>query len=125
MCSKEKTYNRQQNELRHFALNWASYVLLTSKGGKIAFPPPSSPRNVVLMFKPSTENKKHPNFEWRGQGRGADSFVLLIEFSTFTHNLLFFLLLFQKRKKITQKSWANLANGPYFVSKKLKKSILQ
>ena len=22
------------------------------------------------------ENNKHPNFEWRGQGRGGDSFVL-------------------------------------------------
>ena len=52
------------------------YVLLTSKGGNIAFPPPSPPCNVVPMFE-LPENNKHPNFEWRGQGRGADSFVLL------------------------------------------------
>ena len=69
-------YNRRQNELRHFAQDWGFYVLLTSKGGNIAFPPPSSPCNVVPMFKLPIENNKHPNFEWRGQKRGADSFVL-------------------------------------------------
>ena len=35
------------------------YVLLTSKGGNIAFPPPSSPCNVVLMFELPMENNKH------------------------------------------------------------------
>ena len=29
------------------------------------------------MFELPKESNKHPNFEWRGQGRGADSFVLL------------------------------------------------
>ena len=53
-----------------------SYVLLTSKVGNIAFPPPSSPWNVVPMFELPKGNNKHPNFEQRGQGRGADSFVL-------------------------------------------------
>ena len=57
--------------------NWAFYVLLTSKGEVIAFPPPSPPSKVVLMFELPRENNKHPNFEWRGQGRGTDSFVLL------------------------------------------------
>ena len=52
------------------------YVLLTSKGGNIAFPPPSPRCNAVPMFKLPTENNKHPNFKWRGQGRGADSFLL-------------------------------------------------
>ena len=52
------------------------YNLLTSKGENIAFPPPSHPCNVVPMFKLPIENNKHPNFEWRGQGRGEDSFVL-------------------------------------------------
>ena len=52
------------------------YVLLTSKGGNIAFPPPSPPCNVVPMFELPIENNKHPNFEWRGQGRGVDYFVL-------------------------------------------------
>ena len=31
--------------------------------------------NVVPMFELPTENIKHPNLEWRGQRRGADSFV--------------------------------------------------
>ena len=52
------------------------YVLLTSKGGNIAFPPPSPPCNVVPMFELLVENNEHPTYEWRGQGRGADSFVL-------------------------------------------------
>ena len=53
------------------------YVLLTSKGGNIAFPPPSPPCNVVPMFELPIDNDKHLNFEWRGQRRGADSFVFL------------------------------------------------
>ena len=52
------------------------YVLLTSKGENIAFPPPSPPCNVVPLLELPTENNKHPNFEWRGQGKGVDSFVL-------------------------------------------------
>ena len=52
------------------------YVLLASKVGNIAFPPPSPPCSVVPMFELPVENNKHPNFEWRGQGRGADSIVL-------------------------------------------------
>ena len=36
----------------------------------MAFPPPSTPCNVVPLYT------KHPNFEWRGQGRDVDSFVL-------------------------------------------------
>ena len=52
------------------------YVLIASKGGNIAFPPPSRPCNVVPMFKVPIENNKHPNFKWRGQGRGVDSFLL-------------------------------------------------
>ena len=65
-------FSWQQNELRHFTLNWIFYVLLTSKGGNIAFPPLSPP----CMFELPIENNKHPNFEWRGQGMGVDSFVL-------------------------------------------------
>ena len=61
-------YNRQQNELRHFE------VFLTSKGENIA--PPSPPGNVVPLSELPIENNKHPNFEWRGQGRGVDSFGL-------------------------------------------------
>ena len=51
-------------------------IFLTSKGENIAFPPPSPPCNVVPLCKLPLENNKHPNFEWRGQGRGVDSYVL-------------------------------------------------
>ena len=32
--------------------------------------------NSGPMFDLPIENNKHPNFEWRGQGRVVDSFVL-------------------------------------------------
>ena len=41
--------NRRQNELRHFAQNWA-YVLLTSKGGNIAFLPIPSVQCCALVL---------------------------------------------------------------------------
>ena len=69
--SDAKGYNRRQNELRHLALKVLFDVFRTSKGKKIAFPPPSSPCNVVPLFELPLENKKHPNFEWRGEGRGC------------------------------------------------------
>ena len=69
------SHNRRQNELRHFALYRAFYFLLTSKAGNIAFPPPSPLCNVVPLFELPIQNK-HPNTEWRGQGRGVDSFAL-------------------------------------------------
>ena len=78
-------YNRRQNELRHFALNGLFDVFRTSKGEKVAFPPPSPPCNVVPLFELPLENKKHPNFEWRGQGRGADSYVS--EVTIFEYNV--------------------------------------
>ena len=77
--------NRRQNELRHFALNGLFDVFRTSKGEKIAFPPPSPPCNVVPLFELPLENKKHPNFEWRGQGRGVDSYVS--EVTLFEYNV--------------------------------------
>ena len=40
-CLNNFVADRRQNELRHFALNGLFDVFLTSKGGKIAFPPPS------------------------------------------------------------------------------------
>ena len=61
---------------RHPPLKGLFDVFLTSKGEKIAFPPPSPPCNVVPLFKLSSENNKHSNFEWRGQGRDVDFFVL-------------------------------------------------
>ena len=68
------SYNCQQNELRHFPLKELFDVFLTSRGEKIAPCPPSPPYNVVPLLP--LENKKHSNFEWRGQGWGVDSFVL-------------------------------------------------
>ena len=44
--------------------------------GNLAFPPLSPPYNVVSLFELSIENNKHPNCEWKGQGRGVDSFIL-------------------------------------------------
>ena len=70
------SYNRRQNELRHFAQNWAFLRFTNFKRRKYSIPPPSPPCNVVPLFQLPIENNKHPNFEWRGQGRGADSFVL-------------------------------------------------
>ena len=49
------------------------------------FPPPSPPCNVVPLFELPLENKKHPNFEWRGQGRGVDSYVS--EVTLFEYNV--------------------------------------
>ena len=70
------SYNRQQNELRHFVLKELFDVFLTSREEKIAPCPPSPPYNVVPLFELPLENNKHSNFEWRGQGWGVDSFVL-------------------------------------------------
>ena len=71
--------NRWQNELRHFALNWAFLHFTDFKRRKYRFfSPPFSPCNLVPMFGLPIENNKHPNFEWRGQGRGVDSFVLWV-----------------------------------------------
>ena len=78
-------HNRRQNELRHLALNGLFDVFRSSKGEKIAFPPPSPPCNVVPLFELPLENKKHPNFEWRGQGRGVDSYVS--EVTLFEYNV--------------------------------------
>ena len=80
-----QSYNRRQNESRHFALNGFFDVFRTSKGEKIAFPPPSPPCNIVPLFELPLENKKHRNFEWRGQGRGVDSYVS--EVTIFEYNV--------------------------------------
>ena len=66
----------QQNYLSQFALKGFSDVLLTSKVKNKGFSPPSPPCNVVWMFKLPTENNKHRNFEWSGEEKGVDSFVL-------------------------------------------------
>ena len=44
------------------------------------FPPPSPQCNVVPLFELPIENNKYPNFEWRGGGRGVDSFVLKLPY---------------------------------------------
>ena len=70
---------------RHFALNGLFDVFRTSKREKITFPRPSPPCSVVPLFELPLENKKHPNFEWRGQGRGVDSYVS--EVTLFEYNV--------------------------------------
>ena len=69
-----KNYNCQQNELRHFVLFWG---FPDFKKGNVAFPLPFPRCNVVLLFELPLKNNKNSNFEWRGQGRRVDSFVLL------------------------------------------------
>ena len=64
---------------------WTFDVFRTSKREKITFPPPSPPFNVVPLFELPLEDKKHPNFEWRGQGRGVDSYVS--EVTLFEYNV--------------------------------------
>ena len=57
--------NRRQNQLRHFALNGLFDVFRSSKGEKIAFPPPYPPCNVVplsLQFcRRLSESQKWPH----------------------------------------------------------------
>ena len=67
-----RNYSWQQNELRHFTQNLAFLHFPDFKRRK----PSSPPCSFVPMFELPIENNNHPNFEWRGQGRGADSFVL-------------------------------------------------
>ena len=55
------------------------------KKKKKAFPPPSPPLSVVPLFELPLENKKHPNFEWRGQGRVVDPYVS--EVTLFEYNV--------------------------------------
>ena len=44
--------------------------------GNLAFPPPYHPCSVVPLVELPIENNKCPNFEWRGQGKCVDPFVL-------------------------------------------------
>ena len=56
---------------------WIPFLRFSDfKREKYSFSPPFPPCNVVPLFELPIENNKHPNFEWRGQGRGVDSFVL-------------------------------------------------
>ena len=64
---------------------WTFWRFPDFKGEKIMFPHPSPPCNVVPLFELPLENKKHPNFEWRGQGRGVDSYVS--EVTLFEYNV--------------------------------------
>ena len=53
------------------------YVLLTSKGGKYSFSSPVPFMQCCADVRATYRKRKHPNFECRRPGRGADSFVLL------------------------------------------------
>ena len=63
-------FDQRQSGLKHFVLNWAFLRFTDFIRRKCVFSPPSSPCNVVPLYT------KHPNFEWRVQGRGVDSFAL-------------------------------------------------
>ena len=80
---QEKSYNQQQNELRHFALKGLFDVLLTSKGKNIAFPPPSPPCNVAPLFELPIENNKTPQL-W---DRGGVWILLFSEVTLFEYNV--------------------------------------
>ena len=71
------SFNRRQNELRQFTLNWAFFKFYWLQKGEYSFSHPSPPCNVVPLFELPLKNNKHLNFEWTGQGRGVDSFHLL------------------------------------------------
>ena len=64
-----KTYNRRQNELRHFTLNWAFCMLYWLQKEEIQLFLPH-PLHAMLCQCLSYLQKttKHPNFEWRGSG---------------------------------------------------------
>ena len=64
-----KTYNRRQNELRHFTLNWAFCMLywLQKEEIQLFLPHPLHPI-LCQCLSNLQKNNKHPNFEWRGRG---------------------------------------------------------
>ena len=64
--------DRQDTFLLRVSVNF----LPTSKEGNKAFPPQPPPWEVVPLFELPVGNNKHPNFEWRGDRRGVDCFVL-------------------------------------------------
>ena len=70
------TNNRRQNELRHFSQNWAFLGSTNFKRRKYSFCSPIPSMQCCADVRLPIENNRHPNFEWRGQGTGADSFVL-------------------------------------------------
>ena len=52
--------------------------------------PPSPPCNVGLPFELHIENNKHPNFEWKGQGKEGCGFFCSLKLSylsTRSHDL--------------------------------------
>ena len=55
---------------------WTFWCFPDFKRGKASFLSPIPSCNVVPLFELPLKNKKHPNVEWRGQGRGVDSYVL-------------------------------------------------
>ena len=73
-----------------FTLNWAFfYVLLTSKEGNIAFPPPCPLCNVVPLFELPTETHT-PTLN--GGDRGGVWILLFSEVTLFEYNVSTILL---------------------------------
>ena len=74
-------FSWQQNEFRHFALNWVSYGLLTSKGGNIAFPSPSPPCNWCFCSSSLQKTTNIPTLN--GGDRGGVWILLFSEVNVF------------------------------------------
>ena len=79
------TYNRRQNKLRHFALNWPFLRFTDFKMWKYSFSSPSPLCNVVPLFKRPIKNNKHSNFDWRDMG--GIWILLFSEVTLFEYNV--------------------------------------
>ena len=62
------SFNRRQNELRQFALNWAFFKFYWLQKGEYSFSHPSLPCNVVPLFELPLKNNKLLNFKWGVRG---------------------------------------------------------
>ena len=77
LCQTLATYNRRQNKLRHFVLNWPFLRFTDFKMGKYSFSSTSPPCNVVPLFDRATYRKQQTLQLWMEGARvGVDSVVL-------------------------------------------------
>ena len=84
--NSESNYNRQQNELRHFALK-ALFDIFSDVEGENNYsfpPPPSPPCNVVPLFELPLEITNPPTLN--GGDRGGVWILLFSEVTLFEYN---------------------------------------
>ena len=82
-----KTYNRRQNVLRHFILNWIFfYLLLTSKGGKISFPPLIPSMQCCAAVRATYRKQQTPQL-WIEGTTGGVWILLFSEVTLFEYNI--------------------------------------